>query len=200
MALFPKKVFELSLINMHYLLCRRMVNKMKYWQYICAALFLLAIIISRKTSVLKIFIEQLKIYKDDRNGKFYWLDILTFLILPAVIAVVTALNLPLSKIVNNADSIITVFSIIITLPLSFLALLIDRVLKNSKAEEVAKETFVSITVDILYAILIIGLVLFAALTPLCNIFQKVIVGVVVFLTVKLILNILMILKRIFNSY
>lgn len=177
-----------------------MVNKMKYWQYICATLFLLAIIISRKTSVLKIFIEQLKIYKDDRNGKFYWLDILTFLILPAVIAVVTALNLPLSKIVNNADSIITVFSIIITLPLSFLALLIDRVLKNSKAEEVAKETFVSITVDILYAILIIGLVLFAALTPLCNIFQKVIVGVVVFLTVKLILNILMILKRIFNSY
>ena len=75
-----------------------------------------------------------------------------------------------------------------------------QALKNSKAEEVAKETFVSITVDILYAILIIGLVLFAALTPLCNIFQKVIVGVVVFLTVKLILNILMILKRIFNSY
>ena len=110
------------------------------------------------------------------------------------------MNLPLSKIINNADSIITVFSIIITLPLSFLALLIDRLFKNVKAEEVAKETFVSITVDILYAILIIGVVLFATLTPLSNIIQKIIVGFIVFLTVKLVLNIFMILKRIFNSF
>ena len=173
---------------------------MKYWQYICLALFLISIIISRKASVLQIFIEQFKIYKDDRNGKYYWLDILTFIVFPVIIGVVTALNLPLSKIINNADSIITVFSIIITLPLSFLALLIDRLFKNVKAEEVAKETFVSITVDILYAILIIGVVLFATLTPLSNIIQKIIVGFIVFLTVKLVLNIFMILKRIFNSF
>lgn len=173
---------------------------MKYWQIICVALFLVSILISRKVSVLKIIVEQFKIYKDDRNGKFYWLDILTFIVFPIAIGVIVALNLPLSKIISNADTIITVFSIIVTLPLSFLALLIDRVLKSKKAEEVAKETFVSITVDIVYTMVIIGVVVFAALTPLSAACEKIIVGFLAFFTVKMALNILMILKRIFNSY
>lgn len=173
---------------------------MKYWQIICVALFLISILISRKASVLKIIVEQFKIYKDDRNGKYYWLDMLTFIVFPLVIGIVVALNLPLVKIISNADTIITVFSIIVTLPLSFLALLIDRVLKSKKEEEVAKETFVSITVDIVYAMIIIGVVVFAALTPIAELGEKIIVGLIAFLTVKMALNILMILKRIFNSY
>ena len=173
---------------------------MKYWQIICVALFFISILISRKVSVLKIIVEQFKIYKDDRNGKFYWLDMLTFIVFPLAIGIIVAFNLPLAKIISNADTIITVFSIIVTLPLSFLALLIDRVLKNKKAEEVAKETFVSITVDIVYAMLIIGLVIFTAITPLAEVGEKIVVGVLAFFTVKMALNILMILKRIFNSY
>ena len=173
---------------------------MKYWQITCVALFLISILISRKVSVIKIIVEQFKIYKDDRNGKFYWLDILTFMAFPLAIGIIVAINLPLAKIISNAETIITVFSIIVTLPLSFLALLIDRVLKNKKAEEVAKETFVSITVDIVYAMLIIGVVVFAALTPLSAVGEKFVVSVLAFFTVKMALNILMILKRIFNSY
>ena len=116
----------------------------------------------------------------------------TFIILPILIGVIVGFNLPISKIVNNADAVITVFSLIATLPLSFLAMLIDRILKSKKAEEVAKETFVSITVDIIYAIVIIGIVVFAALTPLTLIAEKVVVGLIAFLTVKMVLNILMI--------
>ena len=122
------------------------------------------------------------------------------IVFPIAIGFIVAINLPLAKIISNADTIITVFSIIVTLPLSFLALLTDRVLKNNKAEEVAKETFVSITVDIIYAMLIIGLVVFAALTPLAEIGEKIVVGVLAFFSVKMSLNILMILKRIYNSY
>lgn len=173
---------------------------MKYWQIICAALFLLSILISRKASVFNIMAEQFKIYKDDRNGNYYWLDIITFIITPALIGVIVALNLPLSKITNNADTVITVFLLIATFPLSFLAMLIDRILKNKKEEEVAKETFVSITVDIVYAIVIIGLVVFAKLTPLANVTEKIFVGLIAFLTVKMVLNILMMLKRVFKSY
>ncbi len=173
---------------------------MKYWQILCVAVFLVSILISRKASVFKIVVEQFKIYKDDRNGKYYWLDIITFLIAPALIGIIAALNLPLSKIINNADTVITVFSLIATLPLSFLAMLIDRILKNKKEEEVAKETFVSITVDIVYAIIIIGTVVFASLTPLADFVKKIIVGLIAFFTVKMVLNILMILKRVFNSY
>lgn len=173
---------------------------MKYWQIICVAVFLISILISRKASVFNIMAEQFKIYKDDRNGNYYWLDIITFIITPALIGVIVALNLPLSKITNNADMVITVFSLIATLPLSFLAMLIDRILKNKKEEEVAKETFVSITVDIVYAIVIIGIVVFAKLTPLANVTEKIFVGLIAFLTVKMVLNILMILKRVFKSY
>ena len=173
---------------------------MKYWQILCVIIFLFSIIISRKTSVLKIIIEQFKIYKDDRNGKYFWLDIVTFIISPLLIAIIVALNLPITVIISNAESIITVFSIIVTLPLSFLALLVDRVLKSQKAEEVARETFVSITIDIVYSIVIIGIVVFSSLTPLPIIINKIMVGLIAFFTVKMILNILMILKRVFNSY
>lgn len=173
---------------------------MKYWQIICVALFLISILISRKASVLKIVVEQFKIYKDDRNGKYYWLDIVTFIIVPLLIGGIVAFNLPLSRIIGNADTVITVFSLIATLPLSFLALLIDRILKSKKEEEVARETFVSITIDIIYAIIIIGIVVFASLTPLAKLAEKAVVGLIAFFTVKMVLNILMILKRVFNSY
>lgn len=173
---------------------------MKYWQTVCAILFLISILISRKVSVFKIIIEQFDIYKDDRNGKYYWLDLITFILIPAVIGTVIALNLPISKITDNADSIITVFSLIATLPLSFLALLIDRILKTKKEEEVAKETFVSITIDIIYTMVIIGVIVFATITPLPTIIEKILVGFISFLTIKMVLNILMILKRVFNSY
>lgn len=173
---------------------------MKYWQILCVVVFIISILISRKVSVFKIVMEQFKVYKDDRTGNYYWLDMITFIMAPLLIGIIVAINLPLSKIINNADTIITVFSLIVTLPLSFLAMLIDRILKNKKEEEVARETFVSITVDIIYAIIIMALVVFAALTPLGDCMEKIIVGLIAFLTVKMVLNILMILKRVFNSY
>ena len=54
--------------------------------------------------------------------------------------------------------------------------------------------------SIVYAIIIIGAVVFASLTPLADFVEKIIVGLIAFLTVKMVLNILMILKRVFNSY
>ncbi len=181
-------------------LLNRMVIKMKNWQILCLGLFALSIIICRKTSIISILIDQIKIYKNDRNNKYYWVDIITFIIIPIVISIIVALNFPILKIINNAETIITIFSLIATLPLSFLALLIDRIMKNKKAEEVAKETFVSITVDIIYSITIIGLVIVGALISLNEVFGKIIVGLIAFLTVKIVLNILMILKRVYNSY
>ena len=137
---------------------------MNAWPLICSCLFLLIAIINPKTRLLRVIVEQIKIYKDDRTGKYYWLDFLTFIIAPIVIAIISALNLPLSKIVQQAGTIITVFSLIATLPLSFLALFIDKILQTKKEQDVAKEAFVSITIDILYSILVIGIVIVAAVT------------------------------------
>lgn len=173
---------------------------MKYWQLLCVGILIVSIISNRKIRVFDIIIEQFKIYKDDRNDKYYWLDILNFILVPIGVGGLVAFNLPLSNIIDNADKIITIYSIIATLPLSFLALLVDRILKNRKEEEVAKETFVSITIDIIYSIAVIAIVVFAALTPLPNFVGKIIVGVIAFLTIKIVLNIFMILKRVYKVY
>ena len=112
-------------------------------------------------------------------------------------ALLIATNLPLAEIVEHAGTIITVFSLIATLPLSFLALLIDKILKGTKEEEVSKETFVSITLDILYSMIVIGIIIVAAYCEIPAFVQKIIVGIIAFLVIKIALNILMILKRVF---
>lgn len=170
---------------------------MNAWPLICSCLFLLIAIINPKTRLLRVIVEQIKIYKDDRTGKYYWLDFLTFIIAPIVIAIIIALNLPLSEIVQQAGTIITVFSLIATLPLSFLALFIDKILQTKKEQDVAKEAFVSITIDILYSILVIGIVIVAAFLEVSLLFEQIIVGVIAFLVIKIALNLLMIFKRVF---
>ena len=170
---------------------------MKLWPLVCSGLLLLIALINPKTRLLHVIVEQIKIYKNDRTGNYYWLDFLTFIIVPAGIAVIVSLNLPLSQIIHHAGTIITVFSLIATLPLSFLALFIDKIMKTQKEREVAKEAFVSITIDILYSIVVIGIIIVAAFLETGPVCEKIIVGIIAFLVIKIALNILMILKRVF---
>ena len=94
---------------------------MKAWPIICSCLFLIIVLLNPKTRLLRVILEQIKIYKNDRTGKYYWLDFLTFILAPIGIALIVAANLSLSQIIEHAGTIITVFSLIATLPLSFLA-------------------------------------------------------------------------------
>lgn len=170
---------------------------MKEWPIVCSLLFLSAVLINPKTRFLHIIKEQFKIYKNDKNNEYYWLDFLTFITIPVAVAIIIALNLPLSKILSHAETIITVFSLIATLPLSFLALFIDKILQTKKEKEVAKEAFVSINIDILYSMLVIGIVIVASFIDASEFLNHIIVGLISFFTIKVALNILMILKRIF---
>ena len=117
-----------------------------------------------------------------------------------VLSVIIAPNISLADIITHAGSIITVFSLIATLPLSFLALLIDKILKGTKKEEVSKEVFISITIDIIYSMIVIGIIVIALYSEVSELLQNVIVGTIVFLVIKIILNILMILKRVFSIW
>ena len=170
---------------------------MKAWPTVCSGLFLAIVLLNPKTRLLLVIREQIKIYKNDRTGRYYWLDFLTFILAPIGISAVVAMNLPLAQIVKHAGTIITVFSLIATLPLSFLALFIDKVLKTGKEKEVAKEAFVSITIDIIYSMLVIAIIIVAALADISLLVERGIVGVISFLIIKIALNILMILKRVF---
>lgn len=173
---------------------------MKTWPIVCVCIFLGITLLNPKTRLLRVIKEQFNIYRNDRTGKIYWLDIFCFIIVPVVLAIIISLNLPLSEIVAHAGTIITVFSLIATLPLSFLALLIDKILQSKKEQEVAKETFVSITLDILYSMIVIGIIIVSAYCNVPELVQKIIVGIVAFLVIKIALNILMILKRVFSIW
>ena len=170
---------------------------MKAWPIICSCLFLVIVLLNPKTRLLRVILEQIKIYKNDRTGKYYWLDFLTFILAPIGISFIVAVNLPISQIIKHAGTIITVFSLIATLPLSFLALFIDKILQSEKEKEVAKEAFVSITIDIIYSMLVIAIVIVAAFVDVSLLIEKCVVGTISFFVIKIALNILMILKRVF---
>ena len=171
---------------------------MNNWIAIGSIFLLLLAMLNPKTQLFCVLKEQIDVYKNDKTQKYSFLDFITFFLIPIAISVLVAIDLPLNKIVEQAGTIITIFSLIATLPLSFLAVLMDKILKTKKEEEVAKETFTSITIDIVYSMVVIALVVFAALTNFPNEVQKVLVGFITFFVVKIVLNILMILKRVFK--
>lgn len=170
---------------------------MEIWQIICVLVVLVLVVFNPKVQLTKIFVEQFKVYTNDKTRKISPYDIVSFIVAPIVLSVIVALSLPYEEMSNASETIITVFSIVATLLLSFLALLVDKSTTNSKEKEVVKQTFVTITVDIIYSIFVVVLFAIPYFIELNAIFEKIFVGVVSFLIIKILLNVFMILKRVF---
>lgn len=169
---------------------------MKLWQIICLIGLLLIIVFNPKIQLTRIFVEQFKVYKNDKTHKISMFDILSFLIAPICISILTSVSLPYEKVATSAGTIMTVFSIVATLLLSFLALLVDKSTTNQKEKEVIDQTFVTISVDIVYSIFVVMLFVLPDFIEFTDIIEKKFVGVVAFLIIKILLNVFMILKRV----
>lgn len=169
---------------------------MKLWQIICLIGLLLIIVFYPKIQLTRIFVEQFKVYKNDKTHKISMFDILSFLIAPICISILTSVSLPYEKVATSAGTIMTVFSIVATLLLSFLALLVDKSTTNQKEKEVIDQTFVTISVDIVYSIFVVMLFALPDFIEFTDIIEKIFVGVVAFLIIKILLNVFMILKRV----
>lgn len=169
---------------------------MKLWQIICLIGLLLIIVFNPKIQLTRIFVEQFKVYKNDKTHKISMFDILSFLIAPICILILTSVSLPYEKVATSAGTIMTVFSIVATLLLSFLALLVDKSTTNQKEKEVIDQTFVTISVDIVYSIFVVMLFVLPDFIEFTDIIEKIFVGVVAFLIIKILLNVFMILKRV----
>ena len=167
------------------------------WQIVCAVILLIIVALNPKVQLTKIFIEQFKVYKNDKTKSISPYDILCFLIIPIVLAVFVACSLSYDTITNASDTIITVFSIVATLLLSFLALLVDKSTTNKTEKELVKQTFVTITIDIIYSIFVVVLFAIPYFIDFNWIVKKIFVGIVAFLIIKILLNVFMILKRVF---
>ena len=169
---------------------------MKLWQIICLIGLLLIIVFNPKIQLTRIFVEQFKVYKNDKTHKISMFDILSFLIAPICISILTSVSLPYEKVATSAGTIMTVFSIVATLLLAFLALLVDKSTTNQKEKEVIDQTFVTISVDIVYSIFVVMLFVLPDFIEFTDIIEKIFVGVVAFLIIKILLNVFMILKRV----
>lgn len=170
---------------------------MEIWQIICVLVVLVLVAFNPKVQLTKIFVEQFKVYTNDKTRKISPYDIVSFIVAPIVLSVIVALSLPYEEMSKASETIITVFSIVATLLLSFLALLVDKSTTNSKEKEVVKQTFVTITIDIIYSIFVVLLFAIPYFIGLSAIFEKIFVGIVAFLIIKILLNVIMILKRVF---
>ncbi len=170
---------------------------MELWQIICLVLLLLIIVFNPKIQLARIFVEQFKVYKNDKTHKISLFDILSFLIAPICIAILMSFSLPYEKVATSAGTIMTVFSIVATLLLSFLALLVDKSTTNQKEKEVIDQTFVTISVDIVYSIFVVLLFVLPDFIEFTDTIEKIFIGVVAFLIIKILLNVFMILKRVY---
>lgn len=157
---------------------------MKLWQIICLIGLLLIIVFNPKIQLTRIFVEQFKVYKNDKTHKISMFDILSFLIAPICISILTSVSLPYEKVATSAGTIMTVFSIVATLLLSFLALLVDKSTTNQKEKEVIDQTFVTISVDIVYSIFVVMLFVLPDFIEFTDIIEKIFVGVVAFFNYK----------------
>jgi F0F1-type ATP synthase assembly protein I len=170
---------------------------MEIWQIVCTVVLLVFIAFNPKVQITRIFIEQLKVYTNDKTRKISLYDIASFIVTPIILAVIFAIALPYEELEKASGTIITVFSLVATLLLSFLALLVDKSTTSSKEKEVVKQTFVTITIDIVYSIFVVVLLAIPYFVVLSSIFEQIFVGMIAFLVIKILLNVFMILKRVF---
>jgi len=169
---------------------------MKIWQFIFILFLIIVASFNPKIQLHKIFFSQFKVYTDDRNGKIYWFDILTFIVIPLIISLFMGCQLSISLVSKYSDDVITIFSLVSTILLSFIAILSDKEYSNQKKREIVKETIVTITVNVVYSMLVVLLVVLPKIVMFNDALKRILFIIIIFLIIKIALNMLMILKRV----
>lgn len=170
---------------------------MKVWQFIIIIILIIIALLNPKLQLKKLFRSQFQVYKNDKNGKIFWFDIVTFFIIPILISIISAIYLPMITISKYSDTTITIFSLIATVLLSFVAILVDKKFKKENEKELLNETIVTIITNIIYSISIVALVVLPKIVLLSEIQKKIILGIIVFLIIKIAFGMFMILKRVY---
>lgn len=172
---------------------------MKYFILIVICVLFTLSMCNRKVNVFKIIGKQFKVYRNDKVGKISKYDLLSFVISPILLSTLMIFVVDLEFIKSKSETIITILSIVATILLSFLTLLIDKknISSNEKIKQVSSETYITIIMTTLFSLFAITILIIQAFLPnvlwmmqICNVF-------VYFCLIKILLNILMILKRMF---
>ena len=172
---------------------------MKIYFLIGIIILFLVSIINKKLSVFKIIWQQFSIYKNDKTKKKSWYDIFTFFVNPAAISVLLLFVINYKFLIGFSELIITVLSVVATILFSFLTLLIEKNNKdkNEKVTQVSNETYISIIMTILYSLIALILTICLLLLPDKILLFQIFNCLIYYFIIKIVFNILMILKRMF---
>lgn len=170
---------------------------MKYCAFLlilCCAFFAM---FNKKISLFKIFAAQVKVYKNDKTQKYSIVDIITFIVVPIIIGAVLGYTLPISSVSRYSNTVITIFTLIATVLLTFVTIIYDKDYNNSKKNEVIKQTIVTIITSVIYSMIIVALVVIPKIISLPQFAKMIILAIICTLIVKVAFAFMMILKRIF---
>lgn len=172
---------------------------MKYVLISVVAVLSIAILLNRKINIWKIIRRQFAVYRNDKTKSISVYDIFTFVVFPIIMAIALVFLIDYEFMSNRLDTMITILSIAATVLFSFLTLLMDKTKaeEGEKAKQVSNETYVTIIMTILYALLSVIVLVVYFFMPKMVVVYQIFNAVIYLLLIKILLNILMVLKRMF---
>lgn len=172
---------------------------MNPWLIISLIVVFLIALFNSKLSIWSVILKQRDIYKNHSTKKYSIFDYYVFFAVPLIFGVVMSFSLSINILIDNASTIITIVSIVAAVLLAFLGIIIDKSKHdNETVRQVVKETFITITLNIIYALIFIALVVVAPSLKDIEYLRNMLVGVAGYLIVKFVINILMVIKRIYK--
>lgn len=155
---------------------------------------------NRKVRVHEIFIKQYLVFKNDKNSKISPWDIICFIILPIILAVIITIGFNCVIESKLASVMTTVFAFVFTVLFGFAAILVGKMNSgNDLEEQVVKETFVSIMTSNILSLIsaIISIILMVTVNEKVRVILSICTYSLSFIIIMLLL---MISKRTFKIY
>lgn len=167
---------------------------------ITGILIFVMLFFNKKVNLMRLFISQFQVFKNDKTGKYSIWDIVCFIGLPIVVSTLVIFGIPYRVSPELGEVLTTVFSLVFSILFGFAAVIMERNAgNNSKKRQVVNETFVSIvTATILSLAATIASIFITQIEDACAIS---ILSVALFaLSLMIVMLILMITKRAFVIY
>lgn len=155
---------------------------------------------NKKVRVVPVLMKQLQIFKNANTNKISVWDIVCFIILPIVLAVLITVGLRYEIDDNLAEVLTTVFAFVFTVLFGFAAILVGKLDSNNKIEkQVVGETFVSIMTSNILSLVSAALSIAIIITT--NEISSLVLSIFVYsMSFMIIMLLLMISKRTFIIY
>lgn len=179
------------------------MNRQMWVVMLIALLVVIMLFFNKKVSLIRLFIEQLKVFKNARTGKQSIWDLICFFVFPIAISGLIVFGISFRVTAQLAETLTTVFFLVFTILFGLAGVIVERRERRErdteKKKRVVSETFVSIITSS-------SLSLFAAfisilLTIITKDLYVSILSIILFaVSLHIIMLLLMIIKRTFVIY